>query len=61
MASKYQRCPNCSSQEKGLSVKKCRDYNKIFCSNCENSSWTSTCPNCNSNSCSTIGYVDPNA
>lgn len=59
--SKYRQCPNCYGQKKGNSVKRCKDCGKVYCSSCERSSWTSTCPNCKSNRSETLGYIDPNA
>lgn len=61
MASKYRRCPNCTSEKNGNSVKRCRDCGKNFCTSCERDSYTSTCPNCKSNNCETMGYINPNA
>lgn len=58
---KYRQCPNCYGQKKGNTVKKCKDCGKVYCSSCQRSSLTSTCPNCKSNNNETLGYIDPNA
>lgn len=57
MAGTYTRCPNCGPSREGASVKRCRECGLIFCSECELSSWTATCPRCRSNDCATIGYI----